>query len=143
MVFTGRYGSLTKGLDGNYLLVYDKNNADGQNIWLQILDTKLNMLWESKVLDNKPRSVPSTFKIKTIPNGNYIIAGGKESKPYITAFDQKGNRLWEFWGESMNTSIDFDLMLSGDNFFIGSTVITKSSQNKFTQKVNLIKFVPK
>lgn len=137
--FTGRYGSLTKASDGGYLIVYDKNTSDSQSIWFQSLDEKLNMLWESKVLDKKAGSLPSSFKTKTASNGNFIIAGGKEGKPYVTAFDQKRNRLWELWGESMDTAFDFDLLLSGNEFFISSTAITKNSQNKFTQKVNLIK----
>lgn len=138
--FAGRNGSIARSADGGFVIVYDKGNANGQDIWVQALGPALQELWQLKVIVNKPSVPPASFKIKTALDGNYIIVGGKDGKPYIEKIDKKGARIWEYWGEFMDISVDYDLYVAGTEFYVAFTTFIKNTSNIISQKVNIIKF---
>lgn len=136
----GRYGSITRGKDGNYAIVYDKSATAEQDIWVQAYDKNLNPLWNQKITTIKFGL--ERFKIVGLANGNYVVAGSVNGKPWVSYLDSTGAKKWDYLSNEKEFGVGLDLAADGNDCYLVSTIITLNAEKAMINKVKVIKFQP-
>lgn len=136
----GRYGSIARGKDGNYVIVYDKSATAAQDIWVQAYDKNLNPLWNQKITTIKFGL--ERFKIAALANGNYVVAGSVNGKPWVTYLDSSGAKKWDYLSTDKEFGVGLDLVADGNDCYLVSTIITLNAEKAMINKIKVIKFQP-
>lgn len=136
----GRYGSIARGKDGNYVIVYDKSATAEQDIWVQAYDKNLNPLWSQKVISTKFGL--ERFKIAALANGNYLVVGTVDGKPWVTYLDTTGAKKWDYLSTEKEVGVGLDLAVDGNDCYLVSSIITLNAEKAMINKVKVIKFQP-
>jgi len=92
--FSGRNGSIALGKDGNYATAYDKSGTAKQDIWIKAIDKNLNEKWETNITSTDFGL--ESFKIGSLTNGDYIVAGPIMLRPWISYIDSAGVKKMGF-----------------------------------------------
>lgn len=136
----GRYGSIARGKNGNYVIVYDKSATAEQDIWVQAYDKNLNPLWNQKITTIKFGL--ERFKIVSLANGNYVVAGSVNGKPWVSYLDSTGAKKWDYLNTEKEFGVGIDLVADGNDCYLVSTIITLNAEKAMINKVKIIKFQP-
>jgi hypothetical protein len=136
----GRYGSIARGKDGNYVIVYDKSASAEQDIWVQAYDKNLNPLWNQKITTIKFGL--ERFKIVSLANGNYVVAGSVNGKPWVSYLDSTGAKKWDYLSKEKEFGVGIDLVADGNDCYLVSSIITLNAEKAMINKVKVIKFQP-
>ena len=136
----GRYGSIARGKDGNYVIVYDKSATAEQDIWVQAYDKNLNPLWNQKITTIKFGL--ERFKIAALANGNYVVAGSVNGKPWVTYIESNGAKKWDYLSTDKEFGVGLDLVADGNDCYLVSTIITLNAEKAMINKIKVIKFQP-
>lgn len=138
--FPGRYGSITKGKTGSYAIVYDKSGTANQDIWIKAVDQQFSSLWDVKVTETNFGL--ERFKITSMTNGDFVVAGPINGRPWVSYITSSGAKKWDFSGKTMDMAVGTDFV-SKDNYgFIVSSVVAVNEQYKLINKIRVIKFQP-
>ncbi len=136
----GRNGSIARGKDGNYVIVYDKSATAEQDIWVQAYDKNLNPLWNQKITAIKFGL--ERFKIVSLANGNYVVAGSVNGKPWVSYLDSTGAKKWDHLSTEKEFGVGVDLVADDNDCYLLSTIITLNAEKAMINKVKVIKFKP-
>ena len=140
--FPGRFGSVAKTSDGNYVIVYDKSNSMDQDIRVRMMNSELDQLWEIQHLSVGPGF--AKFKIVNTPNNEFIIGGSKHSSLWIARIDSQGKEVWNYvdypmegtWSVGCNSLISVQREV-----FILSSIYSENNDRQLNNKVGLIKLI--
>lgn len=133
---SGRHGDVTHYADLGHAMVYDKGHSDAQSIWVVAMDSNLEEIWRTPILNVEKGY--SKFKIASLPGGDLVVAGRKGVRLFMAALDQKGEVKWDFLDDSMVSIADYDLLTSPRDgaLFVFSSVYDPSDK----QSVRIIRF---
>lgn len=138
--FQGRHGSISRGKDGSYAIVYDKSGTSKQDIWAKTIGTDLNEKWNVNIVSTEFGL--ESFKIGSLTNGDYIVTGPIMLRPWVSSIDSTGAKRWDFHNKTMEPASGTDFISKDDTCFIISSVVTITGQDKITNKIKVIKFQP-
>lgn len=138
--FPGRHGSIARGKDGSYAIVYDKSGTAKQDIWAKAVDKDLNEKWDVNVTSTDFGL--ESFKIASLTNGDYIVAGPIMLRPWVSYIDSTGVKKWDFYNKAMEPASGTDFISKGNDCFIVSSVVAITDQYKINNKIKAIKFQP-
>ncbi|MEE9297085.1 MAG: hypothetical protein V3W34_19260 [Phycisphaerae bacterium] len=133
----GRHGRVTNTPGGRIALVYNRSTSVDQDIYVETFDRSLERVSQTRVLQSQQGLSP--FSVGSCPGSGCIVGGGKHDKLFLCRMDDNGNVVWRFWGEQMPQSIDYELLLEGDNIFVASSVFAKG-EGGYHKVVKLVKF---
>lgn len=136
--FLGRYGYVAKGNTGTFAVVYDKKTDSSQEIWVQAYDNNLNPLWSQKITGTKFGL--ERFKIANLVNGNYVVAGSVNGKPWVTYLGSGGVKKWDYLSTYQDFENSIDIATNGNYAYLVSTVIRLNSDKALNNKIKLMKF---
>lgn len=137
--FPGRHGSIVRGKDGNYAIAYDKSETAKQDIWAKAVDKDLNEKWNTNITSTDFGL--ESFKVGSLTNGDYIVAGPIMLRPWVSYIDASGVKKWDFHNKANEPASGPDFISKDDNCFIISSVVAITG-DKITNKVKVIKFRP-
>lgn len=137
---SGRYGSIAQGKDGGFVVVYDKNADSSQDVWVQSYDNLLSPLWSKNVTTIKLGL--GKFKAVGLANGNYVVAGSVRGKPWVTYLDSNGTKKWDYLSVSKDFENSIDIVASGDDCYLISTVMRINADKALNNYVKVVKFRP-
>ena len=136
----GRYGSIAQGKDGGFAVVYDKKADSSQDIWIQAYDKQMRPLWSHNITTAKLGL--GKFKAAGLANGNYIVAGTVNGKPWVTYLDSNGTRKWDYLSASTDFENGIDIVANGDYCYLISTVIRLNADKALNNYIKVVKFRP-
>ncbi len=140
--FSGRPTDVARGSDGSYLLLIEKNSANGSEILMKSLAPNLSELW-SKSLANRQRPGTS-FRAVPIASGGFIVGGMKDRGLWITRISSDGTQIWSDLNEpTKSTEMELvshvELASVKDNFVAAYTAFVVVGREQ-RQVVRVIRF---
>jgi hypothetical protein len=144
ITFPGRYGRIARARDGGYVIVYDRSASNAQEIQIKALSADLKELSETPLVS--PGASFSDYKISATPAGGFVVAGGKDGKPYVATMDAGARLLGtlaDSAGQTPGPSVDIGSYgLAYDSpasIFVGSSNIEVRDKSNIRQKVRIRK----
>ncbi len=132
-------GSVTKIQGGGFALVYDKSESQIQDIRIKALNSKLEELWETRVLNSNSERDIGQFKLAAVPSGGFVVAGTKDSALWIALLNADGQRVGEFWDTERRPS-RYELVAKQGTFFIIYTVPQLNDKRRLNTKIGAMMF---
>lgn len=138
--FSGKNGSIARGKDNSYAVVYDSGTSSEQDIWMRSFDKSLSEKWNLNIAFAKFGL--ERFKIAGLSNGDYIIAGTVMLEPWISYVSSTGLKIWDFHNKAMNTAAVIDLVIKDDNCYFISFAFTVTAEKQVVDKIRVLNFQP-
>ncbi len=138
--FTGRYGSIARIINDGYAVLYDKSSTAKQDIWLKTFD--------KNITEANDVNITSTdfglerFNIFSLKNGDYIVGGTLDLRPWVSYVDSTGTKKWYFQGKTTEPAVGAAYASINGNIYIVSSVVGINEQYQQVNKIRVTKFQP-
>lgn len=136
----GRFGALAELKDGRIAMVFDQSGTEAQDIHLELFDADLHLLWE-KPVTTSGRGF-SRYRVAALPDGRLLVAGAKESRRYLAAFEPTGEKVWEKWQEDdPNLGQEYVVAVRDRSVYVAGAHFVENGPGGFLQKIRVSKFL--
>jgi len=127
--FPGRQGSICQCEGGNLAVVFDKSMATGQDIWMQLLDNNLKLLWTKAVISVK-LGFSSSFRVVPVSSGGFIVVGLRDFRMWLSKRDKDGGEIWSYTNPGSPSSWNLSNLIRLGNKYtvLYSAFTTKGKQ---------------
>lgn len=141
--FGGRYGTIAKTKDNEYAIVHDQIDSAEWNVFIRGLNPDLSGSWSTELLSGA--KVYSPFKIASVSNGDYIVAGAGESMLSVSRIKKGGEVVWNHirrdnsavWEKLWN----YDMLSHAGEFIIPYTMLIVNKEGEQRQVIKIMKFL--
>lgn len=135
----GREGSVARGADGGYAIVYDRSTSVGRRIVMQVLGPNLDEQRSVSVAEFAEGR--GRFAVFQAGRGtDFLVSGPQASRAYVVRVGSEA-AAGVALAESLDAGLNFDSCAAPDGLVLASSVLTQMPGKRSGQALKLMRLV--